>query len=185
MWPGGGSGGGGHAAEQRAAARASVKKRREAEGARGRGQGGGGGGERGEEEREQPVRLRPGEEKAGGGELGRHGDACHGVFGLLAVAGAEGGVNPMPRAWWTCGKRCGPAGSISATVGLGLGRLAEICGLAWPGRPTGTFTLRMTGRPDWTWESHVGVRRRTWPDVRSVPCRSCIDTYMYNISTVA
>jgi hypothetical protein len=80
-----------------------VKKlrRREAEGARSRGQGRGG--ERGEE-REQPVTR---EEEAGGGELGRHGDACHGVFGLRGGGRVCGSIPcPVPsvllRAWWTC-----------------------------------------------------------------------------------
>jgi len=67
------------------------KRRREAEGARGRGQGRGG--ERGEE-REQPVRPGAGEE-AGGGEPGRHGDACHGVFGLRG----GGRVCPVRAVW--------------------------------------------------------------------------------------
>lgn len=106
-------------------------RRREAEGAMSRGQGRGG--ERGEE-REQPVTR---EEEAGGGELGRHGDACHGVFGLRGGGRVCGSI-PCPVRAAACvvdllyilyRERRGPG----RTVGLGLWvGFAKFCGLIWP-----------------------------------------------------
>lgn len=117
-------------------------RRREAEGAMSRGQGRGG--ERGEE-REQPVTR---EEEAGGGELGRHGDAPTRATAYLAC-GAEGGYvgqshapSVLLRAWWTCCISCIVSGAGRGARWVWDSGSASPNSVACSGQTTGTFTLR-------------------------------------------
>jgi hypothetical protein len=146
----GGGGGGGHATEQvpAAASRASREKwRREvAEGAR--------------EEGAVRERELPGEEEAGGGELGRHGDACRAAY-LASLpcggGGAGGWVNPRARSscWLLLVCVRGP----TAKGDLG-GSERKICGVAFPaGRRTTPGTSWVTPH---TWACGEEERGRTW-----------------------